>query len=207
MYGKATFAMLVSSTSMNVASVTVSGLNGYAVAKNEKPDPSTKEVLWRYTAPEAKKGQVADAKILDGMLQLLGTTQEVTRFVDEGPDAKKLEEYGLAPGPRLKIVIGLNPTSPDKERVYEFGKDAAAGDVQREVYTRRCDRQDSSGHFVAVCHRRGTERAEDVVRARAARADDACAALHGELDRRAPDAAGCPVDEHGAARCHAELVQ
>ncbi|MDY3554675.1 DUF4340 domain-containing protein [Gemmata sp. JC717] len=114
-----------------VTTLTVSGANGFTVTKDEKPDPATKEVLWRYTAPEAKKGQVADAKTLDGLLQLLSTTQSVTRFVDESLDAakpdeaKKLEEYGFVPGPRMKVVVGLSPTSPDKERVYEFGKDAA----------------------------------------------------------------------------------
>lgn len=114
-----------------VASVTVSGLGNYAVAKDEKPDPSTREFLWKYTAPEPK-GRIADAKVLDGMLQLLGTTQSVTRFVDEAPDAKKLEGYGFTPAPQLKIVVGLRD-SLDKERVYEFGKAADASYVYARV--------------------------------------------------------------------------
>ncbi|VTR99425.1 : DUF4340: DUF4340: DUF4340: DUF4340 [Gemmata massiliana] len=107
-----------------VAKITVSGASNYVLDRDEKPDPSTKEALWRFTAPEPK-GRTADTKSLEQMLQLLGTTQSVTRFVDEQPADAKLAEYGLTPAPRLKIVIGLRPDSPDKERVYEFGKDTA----------------------------------------------------------------------------------
>ena len=107
-----------------VVKVTVSGANNYVLNKDEKPDPSTKEVLWRFAAPEPK-GRIADPKSLEYILQLLGTTQSVTRFVDEQPSDAKLAEYGFTPAPRLKVVVGLKPDSLDKERVYEFGKDTA----------------------------------------------------------------------------------
>lgn len=107
-----------------VTSVTVSGASNYALAKGDKPDPTTREVLWRYTAPEPK-GRVADTKTVEGMLQLLGTTQSVTRFVDEAPDAAQLAKLGFTPAPRLKVVVGLQPGAADKERVYEFGADAS----------------------------------------------------------------------------------
>ncbi|MBP3957281.1 DUF4340 domain-containing protein [Gemmata sp. G18] len=107
-----------------VMQVNVSGANNYVLNKDEKPDPSTKEVLWRFAAPEPK-GRIADPKSLEYILQLLGTTQSVTRFVDEQPSDAKLAEYGFTPAPRLKVVVGLKPDSLDKERVYEFGKDTA----------------------------------------------------------------------------------
>lgn len=102
-----------------VQRLTVSGQNNYALEKDQKPDPSTKETLWRFAAPEPK-GRVADAQSVDELLRLLGTTQSVTRFVDEAPAPQKLAEYGLAPAPRLKAVVGL-PNG--EQRAYEFGKD------------------------------------------------------------------------------------
>jgi hypothetical protein len=100
--------------------LTVTGQSTYTV---EKIDPKDKgpsaEVLWRFVAPEPK-GRVADGPKVEGLLQLLGTTRAVTRFVDEQPTEAKLAEYGFAPAPRLKVVVGL--LGP--ERVYEFGKDA-----------------------------------------------------------------------------------
>src|SRR5262249_37050412 len=41
------------------------------------------------------------------------------------PIDARLVDYGFLPAPRLKVVVGLKPDSPDKERVYEFGKDTA----------------------------------------------------------------------------------
>ena len=70
------------------------------------------------------------------MLRLLGTTQSVTKFVNEVPDEAALVAYGFAapktpakdapPAPRLKVTIGLKDAPPtDKERVYEFGKETS----------------------------------------------------------------------------------
>ncbi len=111
-------------SSETAARLAVSGASNYTLDKDEKPDPFTKVAVWRYVAPEPK-GRGADTKTVEQMLQLLGTTQSVTRFVDEQPAEAKLAEYGFTPAPRLKVVVGLRPGSLDKERVYEFGKDTA----------------------------------------------------------------------------------
>jgi hypothetical protein len=103
-----------------VLRVAVTGQANYTLEKAEKPDPYTGKALWQFTAPEPK-GRTADAPNLLHMLNLLGTTQSVSRFVDEQPTPEKLAEYGFTPAPRLKVVIGLK----GEERVYEFGKDTA----------------------------------------------------------------------------------
>jgi len=100
--------------------LTVTGQNNYTLEKSEKPDPSTGERLWHFAAPEPK-GRTADTNAVEELLMLLGTTQSVTRYVDEQPTPQQLAEYGFAPAPRLKAVVGLI----GQERVYEFGKDAA----------------------------------------------------------------------------------
>jgi hypothetical protein len=105
-----------------VTKLTVSGQNNYTLDRVEPKDPKAPpaEVLWRFAAPEPK-GRVADGPKVENLLQLLGTTQSATRFVDEQPAAAKLAEYGFAPAPRLNAAVGLK----GEERVYEFGKDAA----------------------------------------------------------------------------------
>lgn len=105
----------------------VSGAANYELQKDEKKDPSSNTDRWTFLAPPDKKSQTADATTVAELLRLLGTTQSVTRFVDETPSPEKLAEYGLAPNaPRLRVAVGLNTTDPaDKERVYLFGKDTA----------------------------------------------------------------------------------
>jgi hypothetical protein len=111
----------------NVDKITVTGTANYELVKDEKKDPSTNTDRWTFASPADKKGQTADEATVAEMLRILGTTQSVTRFVDETPSPEKLAEYGLAPSaPRLKVVIGLKSTDPaEKERVYLFGKETS----------------------------------------------------------------------------------
>ena len=102
-----------------VVKVAVSGQANYVLEKDAQPDPYTKEPVWRYAAPPPA-GRTADARNLEEMLRLLGTTQSVSRYVDEQPSPAKLTEYGLSP-PRLKVVVSV----PGGDRVYEFGRDTA----------------------------------------------------------------------------------
>ena len=108
--------------------ITVAGANNYVLARDEKPDPSTKEILWRFAAPDTRVGQVADGKsVRDDIMYFLGNaSSHIGRFVDETPSPEKLAEWGLAPTPRLKATIALpsDPTAP-KQIVFEFGKDTA----------------------------------------------------------------------------------
>ncbi|MBN9121819.1 MAG: DUF4340 domain-containing protein [Planctomycetes bacterium] len=108
----------------------VTGANAYTLARDEKPDPTTKETLWRFVEPADKKGQVADTAAVKELLHLLATSQGAFgKFVDEGTGNPA--EFGLAP-PRLKVVVGLGDKS-DNDRVYEFGRDATDPD---KVYAR-----------------------------------------------------------------------
>ena len=63
---------------------TADGQNNYTLEKDAKPDPVAKEPLWRFTSPDPK-GRTADTTNVGEMLRLLGTTQSVTRFVNEQP--------------------------------------------------------------------------------------------------------------------------
>jgi hypothetical protein len=110
-----------------VNKITVGGAANYELEKDEKKDPSTNTDRWTFLAPPDRKGQTADAATVAEMLRILGTTQSVSRFVDETPSPEKLAEYGLAPAsPRMKVTIGLKTADPaDKERVYLFGKETA----------------------------------------------------------------------------------
>ena len=115
--------------------LTVAGARSFEVEKDEKPDPYTRGPLWRFTKPDDRKGQTADATAVEDMLAALANTQSATRLVDESPDAAKLAEYGLGPvpgkkdapgdppAPRLRVAVGLKESADpaDKERVYEFG--------------------------------------------------------------------------------------
>ncbi len=130
--------------------LTVSGVTNYELEKDEKPDPYSALPLWRFLKPDDRKGKPADSATVGDMISILATTQSVTRFINENPDATKLAEYGLGPivgrapmpgdppAPRLKVVIGLKDADPtDKERVYEFGKET--GDANY-VYARQAGR-------------------------------------------------------------------
>jgi hypothetical protein len=107
---------------------------------------STGGDVWKFAADTQgtagqvyKKGDQADTSVVQGMLDILATTQSVTRYVDETPSPEKLAEYGLGPTPRLKVVVGLKSTSPeDKERIYEFGKETADPNF---VYARQGGKQ------------------------------------------------------------------
>lgn len=119
------------------ARVTVTGANTYTLARDPKPDPLTKELLWRFDPSDPRKGQVADAAAVADLLGLLGTSAAAFgKFVEEDPpEAKLAADYGLAP-PRLKVMIGFGPESGAPaipERGFEFGKDTADPD---KVYAR-----------------------------------------------------------------------
>ncbi len=103
--------------------ITVTGAGTYTLARDEKPGQSP-EQLWRFEAPDARKGQVADGGIVrnDLIYNLANLNSRFGRFVDEDPKPEKLAEYGLAP-PRLKVVVDLPPNSEPKQVAFEFGKD------------------------------------------------------------------------------------
>ena len=117
-----------------VNKITVTGTTSYELVRDEGKQPSTVDDRWTFAAPADKKGQVADAGGVAEMLRILGTTNSVTRFVNEVPDEAALISYGFVtpktpakdapPAPRLKVTIGLK-TEADKERVYEFGTPTA----------------------------------------------------------------------------------
>ncbi|MCS7269789.1 MAG: DUF4340 domain-containing protein [Gemmataceae bacterium] len=107
-----------------VAKLTVSGAVSYELTRSEKPDTSTGKHHWTFAAPESRKGQLADTETVEELLRLLGTTQSVSRYINETPTEEQLKEYGLAPQPQLKVVVHLQ-SGDDKERVYEFGKATA----------------------------------------------------------------------------------
>lgn len=110
-----------------VTKITASGTVNYELVKDEKKDPYTNSDRWTFAAPLDKKDQTADEATIAEMLRILGTTQSVTRFVEETPNTEKLAEYGLVPtNPRLKVVVSLKSAdTADKERVYLFGKETA----------------------------------------------------------------------------------
>ena len=101
--------------------------------KDEKIDPLTREVLWRFTEPPAKKGQIADAAAVrnDLIYALANQSSWFDKFVDENPTAEKLIEYGLSP-PRLKVLVGTADKS-GPEQGFEYGRDTADPD---KVYAR-----------------------------------------------------------------------
>ncbi|MCI0703794.1 MAG: DUF4340 domain-containing protein [Planctomycetia bacterium] len=119
-------------SSLVVNKLTVSGQNNYVLDKDEKPDPYTKEAVWRY-APPNPKTPTADARNVSQMLTTLATQQQVERFVDEEPTEARLIDYGFKPNPKLKVVVGLKTDSPDKTREIEFGNLSANPDY---VYAR-----------------------------------------------------------------------
>jgi hypothetical protein len=114
--------------------ITVVGTNTYTLAKDEKIDPLTREVLWRFTEPPARKGQVADAGAVrnDLIYTLANQGSWFDKFVDEAPTPEKLVAYGLSP-PRLKVMVGTDAKS-ENDRGFEYGKDVE-GDPDR-VYAR-----------------------------------------------------------------------
>jgi hypothetical protein len=132
--------------------LTVSGTMNFELEKDEKPDPYTRGPLWRFNKPDDRKGQTADAVVVDDMLAALANTQSATRLVDESPDAAKLAEYGLGPvpgkketpgdppAPRLRVVVGIKDAidASDRERIYEFGT-PLPGDANL-VYARQAGR-------------------------------------------------------------------
>jgi hypothetical protein len=114
--------------------ITVTGTANYELVREDGKDGSASGDRWTYAAPADKKGQVADSGAVTEMLRVLGTTNSVTRFVNEMPDEAALVSYGFAapkapakdapPSPRLKVVVGLK-SETDKERIYEFGTPTA----------------------------------------------------------------------------------
>ena len=65
--------------------VTVSGANTYTLERDKKPDPLTKQPLWRFVEPAAQKGKTADGKQVETLLTLLATSQGAFgKFVDDG---------------------------------------------------------------------------------------------------------------------------
>jgi hypothetical protein len=116
--------------------IAVAGAANYVVARDEKPDPITKELLWRFAKPDARAPRVVDGKAIrdDIIYYLANASSQIGRFVDEAPTPEKLAEYGFTPTPRLKATIALpsDPKAP-KNIVFEFGKDATDPD---HVYAR-----------------------------------------------------------------------
>jgi hypothetical protein len=110
----------------DAAKITVSGAANYALAHDEKPDPSG-ERQWRFASPDPRAGQAADAAAVrnDVIYYLANASAQFGRFVDEAPTPQKLTEYGLAPAARLKAVVEVPGAAGGKPRqiVYEFGKD------------------------------------------------------------------------------------
>jgi hypothetical protein len=117
-----------------VTRLTVSGASNYTLVRDEKPDPVTKQRLWRFASPDPRAGQVADeATVQKSLGDLAKLSSVIGKFVDEEPTPAKLTEYGLAPTPRLKATVDLPPESGTKQIVFEFGKDTAEPD---KVYAR-----------------------------------------------------------------------
>jgi hypothetical protein len=115
-------------TFSEAARIAVSGANTYTLARDEKPDPVTKEQLWRFAAPDPRAGQVADGQAVrdDIVYRLANASSLLGAFVNEAPTPEKLAEYGLNP-PRLKATVGLpaEGTAPPRQTVFEFGKEAS----------------------------------------------------------------------------------
>ncbi len=96
-------------------------------------DTTSTQPMWRFAADGRgptgqvyKKGEVADAPTVQGMLDILATTPTATRIVDEAPTAEKLLQYGLGETPRLRVIVGLKDAAPtDAERSYELGKETS----------------------------------------------------------------------------------
>jgi hypothetical protein len=107
-----------------VVKLSVSGSIQYELTRSEKPDTGTNKYRWTFAAPDNRKGQSADTETVEELLRLLGTTQSVSRYINETPTEDQLKEYGLAPSPQLKVVVHLQ-SGDDKERTYEFGKATA----------------------------------------------------------------------------------
>ncbi len=98
----------------------VSGAAAYELYREAKSEGSGPR-RWLFAAPEARKGQSADAETVEELLRLVGTTQSASRIISEQPSEEQLKEYGLAPTPQLKVTVTLT-SGDDRERVYEFGK-------------------------------------------------------------------------------------
>jgi hypothetical protein len=107
-----------------VVKLSVSGGVQYELTRSDKPDTGTNKYRWTFAAPDNRKGQSADTETVEELLRLLGTTQSVSRYINETPSEDQLKEYGLAPQPQLKVVVHLQ-SGEDKERTYEFGKATA----------------------------------------------------------------------------------
>ena len=118
----------------DAARIAVTGTPTYTLARDLKPDPLTRELLWRFDTADARKGQVADGGTVrnDIIYKLATANSSFGRFVDEDPKPEKLAEYGLAT-PRLKVVVDMPPDVEPKQFAIEFGKDATDPD---KVYAR-----------------------------------------------------------------------
>jgi hypothetical protein len=113
--------------------IAVSGTNNYVLAKDEKPDPSTKDTLWRFVEPAAQKGQVADGGAVRDLINLLATSQSAfDRFVDEG--VADPATYGLNP-PTLKVVVTV-AGGKEETRGFEFGSNSKTVADADKVYAR-----------------------------------------------------------------------
>ncbi|WP_439631716.1 DUF4340 domain-containing protein [Gemmata sp.] len=124
---------LKSFASTAAAKLTVQGAANFDLDRDDKADEaSAKGPVFRFAADargaagqQYKKGEQADVQVVQDLLDILATTQSVTRFVDEAPAPEKLAEYGLGTATKLRVTVGLKAEGDDKERVYEFGKETA----------------------------------------------------------------------------------
>jgi hypothetical protein len=130
--------------SVNAGRLTAQGAVAFDLERAEDADPSAGGPGWRFAADakgpagqEYKKGELADAPTVQGILDLLATTPSAVRIADEAPTPQKLDEYGLGEKTTgLRVAVGLRDAAPDdKERVFEFGKETAPG--SGEVYARQ----------------------------------------------------------------------
>ncbi|HEY1189072.1 MAG TPA: DUF4340 domain-containing protein, partial [Gemmata sp.] len=104
--------------------VTVTGVNNYALVRDEKPAAATKEPLWRFAPSDPRKGQIADGETVRNQLiyTLANANAAFGQFINEDPKPEQLKGYGLAPA-RLKVVADLPPGTEPKQVGFEFGAD------------------------------------------------------------------------------------
>ena len=119
----------------DAARIAVSGINNYMLTRDEKPDPLSRELLWRFDPTDPRKGQIVEGTTVrnEMIYRLANANSSFGRFIEEDPKPEKLAEYGFSP-PRLKVVVDMPPNTEPKQVTFEFGKDYPAD--PDKVYTR-----------------------------------------------------------------------
>lgn len=107
------------------------------VAFDKSASPNFPAGRWTFAQPAELKGVVADAELIRADLLNFLASQKADRFVAEHAGDDQLTKWHLhQSNVRLKVVVGLEGTGADKERVYWFGDTTPDG---KEVYTRQDD--------------------------------------------------------------------